>query len=168
MFMCIFVRLLMFFSFFGWATPAVAQEAQGKTIDGIPCQAQEGVVFHIHQHIAIYDRGKPIVIPAGVGIVDGTCLYWLHTHTPDGIIHIEAPVYRSFTLGEFFDVWRESLTPTRVASARVPAGQVRVYVGGHLFDDDPRTVLLAFHSDIVIEAGPPYFKPKPFTAWRGN
>jgi hypothetical protein len=167
MFMCIFVRLLMFFLLFA-CTPALAQEARGKPIDGIPCQAQEGVVFHTHQHLAIYDRGKPIVIPAGVGIVDGKCLYWLHTHTPNGIMHIESPVYRSFTLGEFFDVWGESFTSTRVASARVPAGQVRVYVGGHLFEGDPRTVLLAFHADIVIEAGPPYFKPKPFTAWMGN
>src|SRR5581483_12030445 len=29
----------------------------------------------------------------------------LHTHEPDGIIHVESPVNRKFTLGEFFDVW---------------------------------------------------------------
>ncbi len=35
----------------------------------------------------------------------GGCFYWLHTHTEDGIIHIESPVQRTFTLGHFFAIW---------------------------------------------------------------
>lgn len=147
---------------------ALSVQPSGKPIDGIPCLSTEGVLFHIHQHLAIYDHGKSVEVPAGVGIIPGTCLYWLHTHTPDGIIHVESSRYRDFTLGEFFDVWGEPLTRTSAATARVPQGRLRVYVGGHPYDGDPRTLLLAFHADIVIEAGPPYFKPKSFTNWRGN
>jgi hypothetical protein len=147
---------------------AFAAQPSGKPIDGILCQSVEGVLFHTHQHLAIYDHGKPVDVPAGVGIVPGKCLYWLHTHAPNGIIHIESSKFREFTLGEFFDIWGEPLTGTRAASARVPHGQIRVYVGGRRYDGAPREVLLAFHSDIVIEAGSPYFKPKPFTAWMGN
>jgi hypothetical protein len=147
---------------------AFAAQPSGNPIDGIPCQSSEGAVFHTHQHVAIYDRGKPVDVPAGIGIIPDRCLYWLHTHTPDGIIHIESPKYREFTLGEFFDVWGEPLSETNVAGIRVPRGRLRVYVGGRRFTGDPREMLLAFHSDIVIEAGPPYFQPKPFTDWMGN
>jgi hypothetical protein len=155
-------------AFLSQAAGAFAAQPSGNPIDGIPCQGAEGAVFHSHQHVAVYDHGKPVDVPAGVGIVPDKCLYWLHTHTGNGLIHIEAPKYRDFTLGEFFDVWGEPLSATKVAGAHVARGQVRTYVGGRLYDGDPRKMLLAFHSDIVIEAGPPYFKPKPFTDWMGN
>jgi hypothetical protein len=29
----------------------------------------------------------------------------LHTHDTSGIIHVESPTVRSFTLGEFVDLW---------------------------------------------------------------
>jgi hypothetical protein len=163
-----FIFSLVSIMLFASATDAFAQAMHPMSIDGIPCQSEEGAVFHSHQHLAIYDHGKAVTVPAGVGIVDGRCLYWLHTHTPDGIIHIEAPVYRAFTLGEFFDVWKQPLSATRVAGVRAAAGQIRVYVGGNRYRDNPRTILLGLHTDIVIEAGGPYVTPKPFQDWRGN
>jgi len=51
-----------------------------------------------------------------VGIYD--CLYWLHTHVADGIIHIETPGERSFTLGEFFDIWNQPLVRTKLVQRR--------------------------------------------------
>lgn len=38
--------------------------------------------------------------PQGPFIASGTCFYWLHTHAADGIIHVESPVHRVFTLGK--------------------------------------------------------------------
>ena len=32
-----------------------------------------------------------------------------HTHDSTGIIHIESPLKRDFTLGQFFDVWKSKL-----------------------------------------------------------
>jgi hypothetical protein len=29
----------------------------------------------------------------------------IHTHDTSGIVHIESPTVRPFTLGQFFDVW---------------------------------------------------------------
>src|SRR6185437_14266092 len=71
------------------ASRAGAQYAtpRGQTISGIACDAQEGQRIHIHQHLAILDHGKPVEVPYDVGRPSGVpCLYWLHTHTPDGII----------------------------------------------------------------------------------
>ena len=60
----------------------------GEHVAGISCDAMEDSRLHIHQHLAIFDHGKEVAIPANIGIPPGKqCLYWLHTHTPDGVIH---------------------------------------------------------------------------------
>jgi hypothetical protein len=140
---------------------------EGETIGGISCDAQEGQRIHIHQHLVILDRGKAVDIPPRVGQPSmKRCIYWLHTHTPDGIIHIEAPKDRSFTLGDFFLVWGQPLNRTAAASARVTKGEsLRTWVNGKRFNGDPRSVPLVAHADIVIEVGPPFVKPPKFTTW---
>jgi len=124
--------------------------------------------MHIHQHLALYAYGKPIEVPALIGIPGmGACYYWIHTHTPDGFIHVESPIYRDFDLGEFFDIWGEPLTPTNLAGVHVRKGQIHAYVDGRRYSGDPRTIPLVLHADIVLEAGPPYFIPPPVTDWHG-
>jgi len=154
-----------------FAVTASAQYARprGQPIAGISCDELEGQRIHIHQHLAIYDHGRPVEVPYNVGRPsDAPCLYWLHTHTPDGIIHIEAPVNRSFTLGDFFDVWVQPLSRTEAAGAQVKKGEeMRIWVDGTVYAGDPRAIKLGDHTDIVIEAGPPFIAPKPFTAWNG-
>jgi len=148
---------------------ARAEPPTGATIDGIRCDAAEGAVSHIHQHVTIYAHGKPVAIPGDVGRpATAQCLYWIHTHTPDGLIHEESPVIRSFTLGNLFDVWGEPLSPTRVASATVPRGALRVYVDGKRYAGNPRDIPMATHTDVTLEAGPPYRIPAPFTDWQGQ
>jgi hypothetical protein len=142
-------------------------QAMGQPINGISCDAQEGQRIHIHQHLAIFDRGKPVAIPAYIGIPEAArCIYWLHTHTPDGIIHIEAPKDRTFTLGDFFSVWGQPLDRTHAASAVVKKGErMRVWVNGTQYTGNPANIPLTAHADIVIEVGPPFVKPQPFTNW---
>jgi hypothetical protein len=155
---------------FAWALPAAADIPTGQTVDGIHCDAMEGSVLHIHQHLAIFDHGKPVAIPPDVGrpLIAG-CFYWLHTHTPDGIIHIESPNFQTFTLGNFFAVWGQPLTPTNVAGARPRKGEhVAVWVDGNRYTGSPRAIALTQHLDVTIEVGPPYKRPAPFTAWNGN
>ena len=146
-----------------------AETPVGQPVHGIRCEAMEGSVLHIHQHLAIFDHGRPVAIPPDVGrpILAG-CFYWLHTHTPDGIIHVESPTFRSYTLGDFFDVWGEPLTRANVAGAKPHAGEsVVVWVVGRRFAGDPRTIELTQHQDITIDVGPPAKEPAPFTDWNG-
>ncbi len=154
----------------GAASPAALSAqaiAAGQPIDGIPCQTMEGAVFHIHPHLTLLDHGKPVEVPANIGI-PGRCLYWLHTHTNDGIIHVESPQFGDFTLGEFFDIWGQPLSATAAGPAHVPKGQLKMYVNGTPYRGNPRKIVFAQHTDIVLEAGPPYSKPVPFTEWNGN
>ena len=144
-----------------------APQLTGQPVHGITCDAGEGQRIHIHQHLVILDHGKPVPIPQYIGIPQATrCIYWLHTHTPDGIIHIEAPVDRSFTLGDFFAVWGKTLDRRDAAGAKVKKGEsLRAWVNGKIFEGDPAKIPLASHTDIVLQVGPPYKKPKPFTEW---
>lgn len=155
-------------------TSAVAARAAvppaGQPVDGIRCDQMEGSVLHIHQHVAIRDHGKPVTVPDDVGRpIVAQCLYWLHTHTPDGIIHVESPTFHSFTLGNFFDIWGEPLSKTNVAGAKPKKSEhVAVWVDGNLYSGDPRKIELTQHLDVTLEVGPPYSKPAPFKAWNGN
>jgi hypothetical protein len=141
----------------------------GEAVNGISCDAMEGQRIHIHQRLVILDHGKPVAIPANVGQpAIRQCIYWLHTHTPDGFIHVEAPLDRSFTLGDFFAVWGQPLSKTVASTAHLAKGESqKVWVNSEPFTGDPRTIPLTAHADIVIQIGPPYAKPAKFTAWGG-
>ncbi len=146
-----------------FAVLLVAQSFFGTLpIDGIRCDAQEGAVEHIHANLQLYNRGRAVAVPAGVGIPQGSpCLYWLHTHSGDGFIHIESPVKRPFDLGEFFDIWGPELSWTRAASLTAARGyRLSVWVDGKPWHgSDPRAIALRDHETIVIQNGPPFAKP---------
>jgi hypothetical protein len=165
------IRTILTLALLAATAPAArAQFTLGQPkIAGISCDQMEGNRLHIHQHLVILDHGKEVPIPPNVGQRPlSHCLYWVHTHTPDGIIHIEAPQDRSFTLGDFFKVGGQPLSMTEAATAHAAGGAVlKVWVDGKPFTADPATIKLAEHTDIVIEAGPPFPKPPRFTDWNG-
>lgn len=136
----------------------------GLPIDGISCDRAEGAVEHIHSRLLLFDRAKAIEVPAQIGMPStGQCLYWVHTHTGDGYIHIESPVKRPFTLGQFFDIWGQDLSWTQAAGMTAPHGkQLTVWVNGTQWHGkDPRSIVLKDQEDILIQNGPPFVKPGP-------
>jgi hypothetical protein len=151
--------------------PASAVAGALPPVNGISCDALESTVFHIHVHLAVFFNGDEQLIPFGVGVgqpwqvsdsaqgpfvQDGACFYWIHTHTDDGVVHIESPVRRRFTLGDFFAIWQETLSATQVGPAQ---GAVIVYVNGMRSDGDPADILLTAYARIQLDVGqdvPPY------------
>ena len=146
-----------------------------KSVDGIKCEAMERMVFHIHAHLTVFVDGKPRVIPYGIGIgpplsgqntkvgafvTRGSCFSWLHTHAADGIIHLEGPVQRTYTLGEFFDLWGQPLTADQVGPAH---GHVTAIFNGKFWDGDPRLIPLLKHAQIQLEVGRPLVAPESIT-----
>lgn len=141
-----------------------ATGGQGQTVDGVRCDRGEQLAFHVHAHLFILKDGNRQPVSAGIGIPGSPlarCFYWLHTHDRTGAIHIEAPAQSSFTLGQFFDIWGQTLSSTRVARIDVSSGQFTVFVDGRPFTGDPRDVPLKPHTQVVIEIGkqvaPPTF-----------
>lgn len=125
-----------------------ASGPQGQPVDGMTCGA-ETLIFHIHAHLGVFVDGQPKTVPAGIGIT-GSCLYWLHSHTADGIIHMESPVQRTFTLGNYFDVWGQPLSPTQVGPA---TGAVIAYVDGQRYSGNPRDIALGNHTNVQLDVG---------------
>jgi hypothetical protein len=137
-----------------------ATGGSGQTVDAIGCD-NSAVVYHVHAHLSLFVNGEQIAIPLGIGIpnptqfsstvVDsGSCFYFLHTHDSSGIIHVEAPAPGTFTLGQFFDIWGEPLTPTNVAGNM---GAVTIVVDGAQYTGDPRAIELTAHKQITLIVG---------------
>jgi len=158
----------------GPALASTATAATGQPVNGISCQANEQTLFHIHAHLTIFVNGSPRQVPAGIGIPgaqatstpngpfiqSGTCFYWLHTHAPDGIIHIESPVQRTFTLGDFFDIWGQPLGADRAGPA---TGPVTALYNGQVYQGNPRDIPLNAHAQIQLQVGKPLVAPEQIT-----
>ena len=144
----------------------------GETIAGVPCERVEKIAFHIHAHLTIFVKGKAKVIPYGVGIGPplqgvnttagpfveaGSCFMWLHTHALDGIIHMEAPKPVKFTLGQFFAIWGQALSKTRVGPAR---GKVTAFYNGKVWTGNPAAIPLSSELQIQLDVGKPVVAPE--------
>jgi hypothetical protein len=157
---------------------SAATSASRQNVDGISCQTSEQTLFHIHAHLTIFVNGVPRQVPAAIGIpgaqaqntangpfiASGTCFYWLHTHAADGIIHIESPVQRTYTLGDFFDEWGQPLGPNQVGPA---GGHVTAIYDGQVYRGNPRNIPLTAHAQIQLEVGTPLVAPESIT-WPGG
>ena len=153
------------------ALASTANAVTGQAKDGISCQSSEQTLFHIHAHLTVFVNGSARQVPAAIGIPgaiaqstpagsfieEGTCFYWLHTHAADGIIHIESPVHRSYTLGNFFDEWGQPLSSNQVGPAK---GKVTAIVNGRVFKGNPRNVPLGSHEDLQLDVGTPLIAPE--------
>ncbi len=130
--------------------------SKAALIDGIECDAVEYGTFHVHAHLDVFVDGQSYTVPSQVGILDNTCLYWLHTHDTSGIIHIEAPSTRQFTLGQFFDIWKSTgsvLPPTN--------GSPEIFVNGQKVNTSLMDTQLNAHDEISVVYGTqPSFIPR--------
>jgi hypothetical protein len=140
--------------------------APGTPVDGIQCPRTEQLAYHIHAHLQVFVDGQPRQLPGGIGIIEAVaeptrygplyaatrCYYWLHTHTADGVIHVESPTTTIYTLGEFFDEWRQALNADQVAGAH---GAVTALVDGKRWTRNPRDIPLTSHTVIQLEVGQP-------------
>lgn len=145
-----------------------------KPAAGIPCDQLATAQVHYHAALQILYQGTPVSIPSDVGRPSG-CLYWLHVHAESpGVIHIESPANRKFTLGDFFAIWKaskgtpEPLDSTHVSSFTLtPDQKLVVYVdhadskGPQLYTGDPKAIVLTAHEVITLEITPPTVNPPP-------
>ena len=159
------------------AAVAPASTTQTGTVNGIQCGSKEQLAYHIHAHLAVFDNGQARSIPGGIGIPGsqvvqttegpvasgGQCIYWLHTHAPDGVIHVESPTQRIYTLGDFFDEWHQPLSANQVGDVK---GKVSAIVDGKPWTKSIRAIPLDPHQVIQLNVG----SPVPFETvnWSGT
>ena len=156
----------------------VSTAAQGEPVDGIQCAPVEQLAYHIHSHLQVYVDGQPRELPPAIGLVEPVseqtasglfygavkCYYWLHVHAGDGIIHIESPTARIYSLGDFFDEWHQPLSATQVATA---TGPVTAFLNGRRWTKDLRAIPLLPHAAIQLDVGTPIV-PFQGLSWAGT
>jgi hypothetical protein len=156
---------------------APASTTQTGTVNGIQCGSKEQLAYHIHAHLTVFDDGQARSLPGGIGIPGsqvvqttegpvasgGQCIYWLHTHAPDGVIHIESPTQRIYTLGDFFDEWHQPLSANQVGQVK---GKISAIVDGKPWTKSLRAIPLDPHAVIQLNVG----SPVPFATvnWSGT
>jgi hypothetical protein len=126
------------------------------------------LVKHVHSHLTVLVDGASVTVPAGIGIAEPVdvgggnlesavgVLSPLHTHTPDGILHVEADIPPlDLSLGQFFDEWQVRLSSSCLGSYCNGGGKtLRAYVNGVQMSS-PRAIALTDHADIVLVYGLP-------------
>ena len=149
---------------------ATAKGGNGQPVDGIEALSREMLKTHFHSHLSLFYRGEQIAIPYGIGIVgpfvvrdgfvgSGSAIYWIHTHDATGIIHVESPDNRPYTLGNFFDIWGQPLARGNVAGLK---GKLRAYVNGKPYAGNPRGIRLGEHAQITLVVGEPVVTPPTY------
>lgn len=141
-------------------------------INGVSCDAGQNA-YHIHIHLTIYVNGKRVTIPQNIGIAsDGSCFYWMHTHTDDGIIHIEAPQkLHNLALDDFLTIWHDGFANLNFPPELTQSTGWKIYVNGQPFADivtSPLTteVPLASHDIVTLEYGTPNLKPDDASSYQ--
>lgn len=130
---------------------------------GLQPLREEGQVVHLHQHLDLYVEGEKVPVPAQIGIdAGGAFISDLHTHDTSGIMHVESPTQRAFSLGQFFAVWGLPLSADCIGSlCEEGAKRLRVWVNGDEVTADPTRIVLEEHQEIVIAYGTAAQVPDP-------
>jgi hypothetical protein len=156
-----------------WPAPSDPLE---RTVEaGLEPAQKEFLINHVHSHLDVFIDGEAILVPAAIGIniedpevrrfdnpisyggiemCDQPCISPLHTHDESGIIHTESSDPEPHTLGQFFVEWGVELSETCVGEHCAPT-PIAVYIGGELYEGDPRAIELTDQKVIVIVVGTP-------------
>jgi len=90
----------------------------------------KNLALHIHPILEIEILGEKQIIPGNIGISDRG-MRVIHTHEPDGILHIESPYPHQFYLADFFTIWGRNFDSSCVFNYCVDENHsLKVFVNG--------------------------------------
>ena len=92
----------------------------GPEVDTTPkildvCVTHSDSINHYHPWIFININGEIVNIPEDTGVTE-ECMYPIHTHSPDGKLHIEIPSSNplKITVEDFFTVWGSEFNENQI------------------------------------------------------
>jgi hypothetical protein len=145
-----------------WTADTADLAARLRAIGVPPLSPMEGTAVHLHQHLDLYVDGHKVPVPAGIGIDPAVGFAPLHTHDASGVVHVESPTVRTYTLGQFFAVWGVRFTRSCLGGYCAAGGRrLWVYVNGAAYGDDPTTLSLESHQELVVAFGTAAQLPSP-------
>jgi hypothetical protein len=161
-----------------WPAP---QNPMGLTCKaGLTPEKAEFLQYHVHAHLDVFVNGRPVLVPAGIGIdldnpavrsdkgtngtvigagltqeCDQPCISPLHTHDPSGLLHTETKTPSPNQLGQFFTQWAVRLTNDCIGGYCKPAVPIKIYVDGKVEVGNPTQIELSNLREIAIVIGTP-------------
>jgi hypothetical protein len=139
-----------------WPPPTGAEGLKAVHAAGLEAYGTEMLKYHIHAHLDVIVDGKPVTVPPQIGFAydirgKPNALSSLHTHQPDGVIHVEAPKQADYTLGQFFKEWQVPLSRTCVGDLCADANHtLQFFVNGKQVTGDPNAIVLHAHDEIAV------------------
>lgn len=92
----------------------------GPEVDNSPkildvCVTHSDSINHYHPWLFIKINGESVNIPEGTGVTE-ECMYPVHTHSPDGKLHIEIPSSNplKIKINDFFTVWGTEFNENKI------------------------------------------------------
>jgi hypothetical protein len=156
---------------------------------GLEPESKETLTFHVHAHLDVLIEGRPVLVPAGIGInvmdpavnrstwngeptyggiagCSQPCISPLHTHAASGVIHTESATQTPNELGQFFTEWGVSLSDACVGQYCEPTTAIAVYVNGKRYSGSVADITLTDRKEIALIIGSaPKQIPSSFPSW---
>jgi len=92
----------------------------GPEVDNSPkildvCVTHSDSINHYHPWIFIQINGESVNIAENTGVTED-CMYPIHTHSPDGKLHIEIPSSNPMKIrvSDFFEVWGATFNENQI------------------------------------------------------
>jgi hypothetical protein len=149
-------------------SPEVAHLQDRLAPLNLTSNSTEQLAYHIHQHLDIFLNGKHITVPQCIGIYgcyqNFAFITELHTHRTDGVVHVEAPSNKHYTLGTFFAEWGVFLSKNCVGAY---CQGYKWYVNGKLQTGPAYALKLEPHQEIAIVIGKSPAKIPSTYNWNG-
>ncbi len=156
---------------------------------GLQPETKETLTFHVHAHLDVLIDGRPVLVPAGIGInltdpavkhgqwnggptyggISGCtqpCISPLHTHFESGVIHTESGSNVPHRLGQFFTEWDVTLRTGCIDKYCEPATTIAVYVDGKHYFGNIADIPLTNRKEIAVVIGSqPKQIPSSYPSW---
>lgn len=113
-------------------------------IPTVPCQdytqpIRQQFTFSLSIHI----NGQPYPLDANIGHDFGKCLHALYTNDTSGKVYVAANDTNTYTLGQFFDVWRKTFNDAQIMQYPLTTKDtVEIFVNGQKVTTGRSTPLL--------------------------
>ena len=117
--------------------------------------------YHAHALLTVYRDGKQVPVPADLGFDERGAHSSLHTHTSDGVIHMEADDPYPYTVSHVMTTWGLAFGADRLGGETARgAKKVHVYVNGtpstpNATLEDGDNVVVAYGVDGSFDTEPP-------------
>ena len=125
-------------------------EAKTSREMALICTLDMSTKFHIHPNLKILVNGTVQIIPKDLGI-DSLCMHPIHTHDATGLIHIESPVKKDFTLGDFFAVWGKAFDKNQILDYKTDSLHTIILTVNSKVVDTYENTIMNDKDNIIIE-----------------